>query len=496
MVQKRLISILAILTFALVLSFGQNAQADDEIVWTPMELAPSAFAKSAGGVIGDYFFVFGGMPDAQQALAFKLSINSWVYATASSNRFSDAGYCVTNDAFYRFGGAITSYVSERYDPGPNGDGVWNYLASPPQPFRRTGNSCAWDGGDYIYINNCDNGDYPSSHFARYSISTNSWESLTGATEPRKNAGLVYLNDMIYLIGGIGGLDIDETICQVYDPSTGEWGLIASHPDEMNFTSSTVITDGRFVYTIGHGGGYMGYTASPHVHFFDPNDGTWNQVNDMPVTRGFALAAYVPDYGAVIHAGGTMNHQADYKVAARMGAISIQGPGFLSGTLVDQFNSTPVPNVEVSIFDSDDNLLETLYTDEFGHYSYTAYAGTYSASFSKEDFSDTTIANILIMPDEVYDLSFTFQFLTNCNYTMGDGNNNGHFNGLDVVYVMSWLKGGPEPPMCQCTPGTVWPVALDFNGSCSFNGLDILYVITYFKGGPAPEFCTDCPPNNL
>jgi hypothetical protein len=148
-----------------------------------------------------------------------------------------------------------------------------------------------------------------------------------------------------------------------------------------------------------------------------------------------------------------------------------------------------------VFDQDDNLVETVYTNETGDYEFVLEAGLYSATYSKEDFSDTTITGIQIESDETLDLSFTFYFLTDCYYTMGDGNNNGHFNGLDIVYTMAWLKGGPAPIHCQCTPGNIWPTSLDFNGSCNFNGLDILYVINYFKGGPAPTYCTDCPPSN-
>ena len=495
MVQKRFVYCLAIFVFSFILISSQNVDADDQIIWSPMELAPSAFAKSAGGVIGDYFFVFGGMPDTELAMAFKFSINSWVYATPSSNRFSDAGYCVTDDALYRIGGMMTPYIAEKYTPGPNGDGVWSYLASPPSGFRTGGNSACWDGGDFIYVSNADVFYTPVSHFARYSISGDSWEILTGATVPRKSAGLAYLDGMVYLIGGIGELDYDKHICQVYDPATDEWAMIESHPDAMNFTSSTVVTDGRFVFTVGHGGGYMDYTASPHVHYYNPTDGTWNQVNDMPVTRGFAMAIYHPDMNEIIHAGGTMNGQTDYHHDVRTGFIDIQGPGLLSGMLGDQFGSTPVPDVEISVYDQDDNLIETLYTDGAGNYELILEAGTYSASFTKEDFSDTTITGIEIESDELYDLSFTFYFNSNCYYTMGDGNNNGYFNGLDIVYTMAWIKGGPPPVFCRCTPNNEFPSALDFNGSCDFNGLDILYVVNYFKGGPEPMYCVDCPPSN-
>ncbi len=84
----------------------------------------------------------------------------------------------------------------------------------------------------------------------------------------------------------------------------------------------------------------------------------------------------------------------------------------------------------------------------------------------------------------------------CDYVPGDVAGNGVFNGLDIVYGVSYFKGGPTPPYsCECTPGNTWYVAGDVNGSCSYNGLDISYGVTYFKGGPAPIPCADCPPAN-
>jgi hypothetical protein len=86
---------------------------------------------------------------------------------------------------------------------------------------------------------------------------------------------------------------------------------------------------------------------------------------------------------------------------------------------------------------------------------------------------------------------------NCHYIVGDVNNNGAFNGVDVVYSVSYFKGGNNPPYsCECTTGHTWFVAGDVNASCNFNGVDVTYMVSYFKGGAAPHPCPDCPPTFL
>jgi hypothetical protein len=85
----------------------------------------------------------------------------------------------------------------------------------------------------------------------------------------------------------------------------------------------------------------------------------------------------------------------------------------------------------------------------------------------------------------------------CDYVVGDVNNSGEYNGLDVTYSVSYFKGGPEPPLiCECLPGEFWFVSGDVNNSCSYNGLDVTYGVAYFKGGPDPGPCQDCPPVSM
>jgi hypothetical protein len=65
---------------------------------------------------------------------------------------------------------------------------------------------------------------------------------------------------------------------------------------------------------------------------------------------------------------------------------------------------------------------------------------------------------------------------------GDANNSGSVNGIDVVYLVAYLKGGPMPiPL----------LAGDANGTCTVNGLDVTYLVNFFKGWGAYPIAGDC-----
>jgi hypothetical protein len=63
---------------------------------------------------------------------------------------------------------------------------------------------------------------------------------------------------------------------------------------------------------------------------------------------------------------------------------------------------------------------------------------------------------------------------------GDANCSGTLNGIDVVYLVQYLKGVGPSFCCLCSG--------DANGSGTFNGIDVTFLVAYFKGGPPPPPC--------
>ena len=173
---------------------------------------------------------------------------------------------------------------------------------------------------------------------------------------------------------------------------------------------------------------------------------------------------------------------------------IANAGTLSGTVIDNFYSNPVADVEVSVFQSDSTLAGVDTTDANGDYGLTLNAGMYYATFSKQNYADTSIANVNITPNGTTIVDLMFRFTNNCHYIVGDVNGSNNLNGLDVTFGVNYFKRGTNPPfncLCECTPGHFWYVCGDVNGDCVYNGVDILYLATY--GGPPPAPCPVCPP---
>jgi hypothetical protein len=82
----------------------------------------------------------------------------------------------------------------------------------------------------------------------------------------------------------------------------------------------------------------------------------------------------------------------------------------------------------------------------------------------------------------------------CEYSLGDVNGSGIFNGIDVTYMVQFFKGGSPPTVeCNCPPYGLLFAQGDVNGTCSFNGIDVSFSVIYFKGGADLIPCDACPP---
>jgi hypothetical protein len=86
----------------------------------------------------------------------------------------------------------------------------------------------------------------------------------------------------------------------------------------------------------------------------------------------------------------------------------------------------------------------------------------------------------VIPEQI----FSTLYFADYDYMAGDANDSGNVNGLDVLYLVNYLKqtGPPPDPL----------LGGDANGNCLVNGLDVIYLVNYFKGIGFPPQLGVCP----
>lgn len=92
-------------------------------------------------------------------------------------------------------------------------------------------------------------------------------------------------------------------------------------------------------------------------------------------------------------------------------------------------------------------------------------------------------------DSCYDQSDSV-WTDSCSVILGDVNNSGTVDGIDVIYLRNYFTGGSAPiPEVRCFSPSYPPpfyLSADVNGSCSVNGLDLTYLVNFLKGPPYPD----------
>jgi hypothetical protein len=173
-----------------------------------------------------------------------------------------------------------------------------------------------------------------------------------------------------------------------------------------------------------------------------------------------------------------------------GVLNILDDGTISGTVTYGIN--PLPGFHIVTRDSLENIVNSAFSDSSGAWLVNLPPGTYHEHMTKVGYNVIDIFNIIVNSGDTTFVSVNFP-AEPAHYVVGDVNNNGTFNGVDVVYAVSYFKGGLPPPYGVLCGSTVWFVAGDVNGSCDFNGVDVTYMVSYFKGGAFPQPCPICPP---
>jgi hypothetical protein len=154
-----------------------------------------------------------------------------------------------------------------------------------------------------------------------------------------------------------------------------------------------------------------------------------------------------------------------------------GGSQITGTVKDIRTRTPV-SAEIRVLQCYSTLVDPRMSDgQYGRYRRLLLPGSYTIEVHHPNYPTKTYNNVIVLEGVPTVLNIRLGTII-----PGDANDNGVLNGLDVIYLVNFLKGiGPAPI----------PIDLgDVNGDCQTNGLDVIYLVNYFKGGELPQTCSN------
>ncbi|HKZ94702.1 MAG TPA: NosD domain-containing protein [Candidatus Bathyarchaeia archaeon] len=213
----------------------------------------------------------------------------------------DAIYIARGDGFYR------------YRPA---DDSWTLTASPSKPDGsafKTGTALAWDFGDYVYALFGAATDDSRRWFYRYSISSNSWETLANTTADQGEGNAITWVDMDNRIYATIGGEQRPTYFMRYDPSANSWSdMPADPPAGMGDGASLVWTGGEYLY--GLRGEFI--ETAPLYDFwrYSLTDDAWTVVADIPALPHGGRTGGVGDGGSLLYVGFWLPSHTDYVYA--------------------------------------------------------------------------------------------------------------------------------------------------------------------------------------
>ncbi|HEX7342985.1 MAG TPA: kelch repeat-containing protein [bacterium] len=318
-----------ILSIALISSAA--AQPGRDVTWTQVDSAPHPFFQTGSGVLGNYFYCFGGV-DSCWAQAFNLTTERWEESTPPPMGLYRFVGVATDNAIYLIGGSDYSSLPinqlQKFVPmGGGSTGTWTQMA--PYPFSAWGMAAAWDGGNYIYAAGGYDGGTPFATAYRYHLSSNAWTAIADMPYSMNWSGGAFIHGRFYVVGGTM---MPQTLLE-YNPDNNIWTQKTPPPLPIYNGNSTTLND-SLLFSIGGGG--ISFPQSNAVQVYNPWADSWTQETPLPLILGANSARFIPP-DKVISAGGYM--QGQYL------SVTHRGTGFPLGSPSSYLTVSLVPFVQ-------------------------------------------------------------------------------------------------------------------------------------------------------
>ena len=282
-----------------------NAQPNpSQVAWTPTNNAPAPFARAGSGVLGNYFYCFGG--DATNpAQAYNLNTAQWEQSTPPPQGYLGFAGVATNNAIYlicRYDNSAPGGEVQKFEPIAGGPtGTWTQMA--PYPTATFQVAAAWDGGNYIYAAGGASST-GSVQANRYDIANNQWTAIADLPQYRNAAGGAFVAGKFYVVGG---WPVNAATLE-YNPANNSWTQKGYMPVWVPLTSGNTTFSSSLVYVIG-GGGYAGTPPAPAtnlVQVYDPLMNRWEMETSLPAVQGQNSARFLSPNRVISAGGGSSN----------------------------------------------------------------------------------------------------------------------------------------------------------------------------------------------
>ena len=261
--------------------------------------------KAITGIVLTVFLV--GMLTLAFSIPYVKADGSWVWVRNTVTGAYGEAVVGTGDAIYI--ARKTSFYS--YNPADNS---FTALADPPNPDSgdafKTGTALAWDFDDYIYAL------YGAAEvdsrrwFYRYSISSNSWETLADTPYDQGEGDAITWVDIDNCIYATIGGEQRPTYFVRYDPSINSWSDVpADPPAGMGDGASLVWTSGDFLYALR--GEFDEELPLCDFWRYSLTDDVWTAMADIAADPHDGGVGGVGDGGSLLYIGCWMLKQADY-----------------------------------------------------------------------------------------------------------------------------------------------------------------------------------------
>lgn len=275
------------------------------LTWTETVRSPVALYESQGLAAANLLYVFGGYYNAQihatdSSYAFNPATSQWTNLEPMPEKLTHAGQALYRGDVYIAGGFIGDH------PGPPTNHVWVYniernswSAGPALPESLGGGALVELGGRlHFFGGTVRNGDDYLRDSARHWVldlerPSPAWEEAAPLPTPRNHLAGAAVGGKIYAIGGqrLGDEDYGNLrVVEAYDPQQGSWERVADLPRPLGHISSgTFSYRGRIVVV-------MGVTQErvklSDIIAYDPKANAWDSLTPMPGGRSATVAGVI------------------------------------------------------------------------------------------------------------------------------------------------------------------------------------------------------------